>query len=91
MANGGGTSVLSKGTLVPLGAVVATMAIIGSGTLALNNRLMSIDVRLDQIETGLRMGAKDQWTGSDMKHWATLLEAKNATTIVVPKPESSSR
>jgi len=88
MANGAPPAqappILSRTTLIPLGAAISLLVVIIGVAISLDRRLVSIDYRLDRIEADLNRGTADRWTRTDMDHWADLFKAKNENIVVPP-------
>lgn len=83
--------VLSKETLVPIGAMLAMCAIVWQASSkwsetqeSTSRSLLLIDQRLGAIEVKLL----DRWTGSDMENWALRLQIDNQSLKV---PEAKHR
>lgn len=79
---------LDKSTLVPIGLLISVvLASIGAATwiqgtlLELDHKIEQLNLRIAQLSDNTR----DRWTVTDMKRWAELLQARNAT-LSVPIP-----
>ena len=72
--------VLDQETLIPISVLSLLVCSIAGGAVWLNDRMTSIDYRLQMIEE--QVG--DRWTRSDMLHWVEVLESRNASINVPP-------
>tara|TARA_R110002020_G_scaffold22920_10_gene76879 strand:- start:2962 stop:3234 length:273 start_codon:yes stop_codon:yes gene_type:complete len=80
---------INKETLLPLGIVTAVVMAVASGAVWLNTKLQSIDYNMHRLGTEMKAmqttlddSKKDDWTFREMKLWAELLKAKNASLDV---------
>jgi hypothetical protein len=66
--------IMGKETLMPLGMVLTLCA----GLLWINNKLVSIEFKLDTLEGKL----EDQWTKRDMENWGLKLKMSNPDLLI---------
>lgn len=83
---------LDRGTLVPIGLLVAVVMASISATVWINTYLLKLTQSVERVD--LRVSALNQqmetlnhgtWTLSDMRAWVTLANARNAN-VTFPEP-----
>jgi len=62
------------------GVSVALVIVLIAGTFSITSWMGKVDQRLASMEKAF----EDQWTGGDMEHWVSLLEALNGDALTVP-------
>lgn len=69
-----GNASVSLSLLITAGAVIVPMIL---GYISMTTSLTRIESRLDMIEVKQAQQLNDRWSRSEMRAWATLIEATN--------------
>lgn len=77
--------IISQNALLPIGAAIAIMIGGISSAVWLNGTLLNIGYKLDGLVSRmdrLEGAGGDRWTGTDMRNWVAILQARNPTLAI---------